>query len=59
MKTQQKLRELEIKYQNAVYICISWYKKSADFGWENADFSRTHGVYHVIHIFFRFSLDKT
>ena len=27
--------------------------KSTDFRWKNADFSRTRGVCHVIHIFFR------
>ena len=26
-KTQEKFKELEIMYQNAIYICISWYKK--------------------------------
>ena len=30
LKTQEKLKEfmyLEIMYQNAIYICISWYNK--------------------------------
>ena len=27
LKTLEKLKELEIMYQNAVYICISWYNK--------------------------------
>ena len=27
LKTQKKLKESEIIYQNAIYICISWYSK--------------------------------
>ena len=27
LKTQKKLKELEIMYQNAIYICISGYSK--------------------------------
>ena len=27
LKTQKKLKELEIMYQNTIYICISWYSK--------------------------------
>ena len=27
LKTQKKLRELEIKCSNAIYICVSWYSK--------------------------------
>ena len=27
LKTQEKLKELEIMYRNAIYICISWYKR--------------------------------
>ena len=26
-KTEEKLKEFEIMYQNASYICISWYNK--------------------------------
>ena len=26
-KEQKKLKELEIMYQNAISICISWYRK--------------------------------
>ena len=26
-KDQEKLKELEIVYWNAIYICISWYNK--------------------------------
>ena len=32
--------------------------KFADFWWKNAGVSRTHGVCHVIHIFFGSSLGK-
>ena len=31
LKTQKKLRELEILYQNPIYICISWYSKVSSF----------------------------
>ena len=27
LKTEKKLKELEIMYSNAIYICISWYSK--------------------------------
>ena len=27
LKTQKKLKELEINCSNAIYICISWYSK--------------------------------
>ena len=27
LKTQEKLKELDILYQNAIYACISWYSK--------------------------------
>ena len=39
-------------YQNAVYICITWYSKICWFPVKNADVSRTHGMCHVIHLFF-------
>ena len=29
LKTQKKLRELEIMHQNAIYICISWKKNNS------------------------------
>ena len=41
LKTQKKLKVLEILHQNAVYIYISWYSKFADFWWKNADLSIT------------------
>ena len=56
--TQEKLKELEIIYQNGIYICISWYSKIADFGWKNADVSRTQGMCHVTNILYGPSLDK-
>ena len=34
LKTQKKLKVLEILHQNAVYIYISWYSKFADFWWK-------------------------
>ena len=51
-------KEIEIMYQNATYICISWYNKICWFPVKNADVSRTQGVCHVIHIFFGSSLGK-
>ena len=45
-------------YRNAIYICISWYSKIFWFSVNNADVSRTQGVYYMIHIFFGSSLDK-
>ena len=49
-KTQKKLKELEIMYQNANYICIFWYIFwfSAAFHWENADISRNQEVCQMI-----------
>ena len=38
-------------YQNAIYICIFWYSKFADFQWKNADVSTNQGACQVIHIF--------
>ena len=59
LKTQKNLKESEIIYQNAIYICILWYRaKFADFWWKNADVSRTQGVCHVIDIIFGSSLGK-
>ena len=26
LTTQEKLKELKVRYQNGIYICISWYK---------------------------------
>ena len=37
-------------YQNAIYICISWYNKVTDFQWKNIDASRTQGVSQVIYM---------
>ena len=52
------LKELEIMYRNAIYICILDIAKFADFQWKNVDISRTQGVFHVINIFFESSLGK-
>ena len=52
LKTQEKLKELEVMYQNAIYVCISWYSKFADFSRKNSDISRTQRVCHVIHTSF-------
>ena len=45
-------------YQNAIYICFSWYNQIYLFLWKNVDVSRTQGVFHMIHIFFGPSLGK-
>ena len=45
-------------YQNAIYICISWYNKICWFPLKNADVSRNQGLCHVIHISFWSSLGK-
>ena len=47
LKTQTKLKVLEIMYQNAMYIVISWYNKNCWLLVKNADVSRTEGVSHV------------
>ena len=31
LETQKKLKELEIMYQNAIFICISWSSKICRF----------------------------
>ena len=56
--TENKWKELEIMYQYAIYICISWYSKIVDFRWKNTDVSRTQRVCHVIQLFFGSSLGK-
>ena len=48
-----KLNELEITYQNTIYICIFWYSKTCWFAMKNADASKNPGVYHVIQISFK------
>ena len=53
LNTQEKIKELEIIYQNesiSVFLDIA---KFANFEWKNAD-----GVCHVIHIVFGSSLGK-
>ena len=46
------LKELEIMYQDAIFICISWYGKICWFPVKNADVSRTQVVCYVIYVFF-------
>ena len=59
LKTQKKLKELEIMYQNAIYISVfSDIAKFAGFWWKIADVSRTQGVCCTIYIFFGSSLGK-
>ena len=45
-------------YQNESTSVFSDIAKFSDFRFKNADVSTTQEVYHVIHIFFRFSLGK-
>ena len=56
LKTEKKLKELEIvsKYIS-VFVHVA---KFADFWLKKTDISKTQGVYHVIHVFFRSSLGK-
>ena len=58
LKTQEKLKELEIciKIESiSVFLVIA---KFVDLRWNNADVSRTQGVGHMTHIFFGSSLGK-
>ena len=55
---QKKLKELGIMYENAFYIWFLDIAKFVDLRWKSADVSRTQGMCHVIHLFFRFSLSK-
>ena len=58
LESQEKFKELESMYENAIYICIFDIAKFDDFQWKNDDVSRTQGVCHVIHIFFEYSLGE-
>ena len=58
LKSQRKLKELKLMYQNESTSVFSDIAKFSDFRFKNADVSTTQEVYHVIHIFFRFSLGK-
>ena len=53
-KKLKELKELEITYENAIYIR----NKSCWFSVKNDYISRTQGVRHIIYIFFWFSLGK-
>ena len=57
-KVSKKVKELKLMYQNESISVFSDIAKFSDFRLKNADVSTTQGVYHVIHIFFRFSLGK-
>ena len=58
LKTHEKLKELEIMYQDGKFICISWYRKTCWFPVKNTDVSRAQSVCHVIHVFYEFSFGK-
>ena len=58
LKTQKKLKEVEIMYWNAIYIYISGCSRICWFPVKNAYVSRTQGVCHMIDIYFWSSLDK-
>ena len=45
-------------YHNVSISAFLDIAKFGDFRWKNADVSRSHGVCHVIHIFFGSSLGK-
>ena len=49
-------KKWEIMYQNAIYICISWYSKFVNFQWKTADIKISQVMCHIIHIIFRSSL---
>ena len=59
LKTQKKLNELVIAYQNvqSIFLFLD-ITKVADFWWKNADISRSQGVCHMIYIFFGTFLGK-
>ena len=60
LKTEEKLKELEILYQNAIYAFISWYNKICWFPVKNCWYQRnSRGVSrdsYILWIFFRYSI---
>ena len=58
MKTQKKLKNLEIMQQMQSISVFPDVTKIADFRWESAVVSRTQGVRHLIYVFFGSSLEK-
>ena len=56
-KDSKKLKELEILKMKSLSVFLD-ITKVADSWSKIADISRTHGLYHVIYIFFRSSLGK-
>ena len=57
-KVSKKVKELKLMYQNESISVFSDIAKFSGFRLKHVDVSTTQGVYHVIHILFRFSLDK-
>ena len=54
MKTQEKLKELEILYQNPIYICISWCSKiSNETSWFQQNLKHVSRDLCAFWIFFR------
>ena len=57
-RLNKKFKNIEILYQNAIYVCIFDIEKSADIWRKNSDISRNQRVCHVIDMLFVFSLGK-
>ena len=57
-ESKKKLKELQIMYENAIYIWIFWCRKIWWFSIKNVDVSRVKGLCRVIHIFLGSSLGK-
>ena len=57
-RLNKKFKNIEILYQNAIYVCIFDIGKSADIWRKNSDISRNQRVCHVIDMLFVFSLGK-
>ena len=51
IKDSRKVKELEIMYQNSIYILFPDIAKFADFRWKINDVRRTQGVSRDLHIF--------
>ena len=54
LKNQKKLKELEIKCSNAIYICISWYSKICWFSVKKYCQQNSSGVSRDLYIFWIF-----
>ena len=59
-KTQEKIKELEVMYQNAIYIFISWYNKICWFPvkkcWCQQNLGGVSRDWYIFWIFFRYSV---